>query len=398
MALGVLVRRRYLVALVVLVSLLYLLESAVRPTSTTSFRLPTSADPDAPLADANQNPFANPNANAKANANPTTPPPRPGTCFGKAHANATMLMLARNSDLAGAISSVSQLQDRFNRHCGYPWVFLNDEPFSDEFKREMLKLTNTSTSVSFGLVPPSHWVQPDWIDEDLARAGRNKMVAQDIIYAASVPYRNMCRFNSGFFFHHPLLQQYRYYWRVEPDIEYTCDVPYDPFAYMAENGKVYGFTISFYEWELTIPTLWKNVKEFISKHPEHVAPDNAMAYLSDDGGETYNLCHFWSNFEIADMAFWRAPAYQSFFAFLEHRGGFYYERWGDAPVHSIAAALFANKSQLHFFEDIGYRHQPFQHCPLDGGVYRERRCSCDQGDTLDYRDQSCIPRYKKLFR
>jgi len=31
----------------------------------------------------------------------------------------------------------------------------------------------------------------------------------------------------------------------------------------------------------------------------------------------------------------------------------YAQRWGDAPVHSIAAALFARKNQLHFFKDIG---------------------------------------------
>ena len=101
-----------------------------------------------------------------------------------------------------------------------------------------------------------------------------------------------------------------------------------------------------------------------------------MRYLSDDGGKTYNLCHceycpfpashltppspippsnplpVWSNFEIADMDFWRSPAYQAYFAFLESRGGFYYERWGDAPVHSIAAALFATKDQVHFFRDV----------------------------------------------
>ncbi|KAJ7314989.1 nucleotide-diphospho-sugar transferase [Mycena albidolilacea] len=208
----------------------------------------------------------------------------------------------------------------------------------------------------------------------------------------------MCRFNSGFFFQHPLLQPYRYYWRVEPDVEYFCDMLYDPFHFMQQEDKIYGFTISFYEWEPTIPTLWANVKEFIALHPEYVAEDNAMAYLSDDGGETYNLCHFWSNFEIADMSFWRSPAYTAFFAFLESKGGFYYERWGDAPVHSIAAALFASKKQLHFFEDVGYRHQPFQHCPQDAGQWEKGKCGCDRMDTLDYRQQSCVPRYQRLFQ
>ena len=51
--------------------------------------------------------------------------------------------------------------------------------------------------VTFGLVPHEHWFQPDWIDEDRARAGREKMVADNIIYGGSVSYRNMCRFNSG---------------------------------------------------------------------------------------------------------------------------------------------------------------------------------------------------------
>lgn len=49
-----------------------------------------------------------------------------------------------------------------------------------------------------------------------------------------------------------------------------------------------------------------------------------------------------------------------FFEYLDKAGGFYYERWGDAPVHSIGAALFAKKEQIHWFEDIGYKHEPFQ--------------------------------------
>ncbi|CAK5262088.1 unnamed protein product, partial [Mycena citricolor] len=146
-------------------------------------------------------------------------------------------------------------------------------------------LSTTNSSVSFGVVPEEHWYQPGWIDESVARQGREKMVEQNIIYGDSVPYRNMCRFNSGFFFKQPLLQNYRYYWRVEPDIEYTCDVDYDPFRYMVENNKTYGFTISFFEWEPTIPTLWSTVKEFMALHPEYIADNNAMSFLSDDGGE-----------------------------------------------------------------------------------------------------------------
>ena len=40
-------------------------------------------------------------------------------------ANATLFMLTRNSDVDGAVNSVREVEDRFNRKYGYPWVFLN---------------------------------------------------------------------------------------------------------------------------------------------------------------------------------------------------------------------------------------------------------------------------------
>lgn len=49
-------------------------------------------------------------------------------------ANATFVVLCRNSDLSGILRSVQQMEDRFNKRSGYPWVFLNDEPFTEEFQ------------------------------------------------------------------------------------------------------------------------------------------------------------------------------------------------------------------------------------------------------------------------
>ena len=39
------------------------------------------------------------------------------------------------------------------------------------------------------------------------------------------------------------------------------------------------------------------------------------------------------------MDFFRGPAYRKFFDTLDSTGKFFYERWGDAPVHSIGVAL-----------------------------------------------------------
>ncbi|EMD36053.1 glycosyltransferase family 15 protein [Gelatoporia subvermispora B] len=309
-------------------------------------------------------------------------------------ANATILMLARNSDVDSAVRSVRELEDRFNRNFQYPWVFLNEEPFSDDFKTRISNIV--SGPVSFGLVPPDHWYQPDWIDEERATAGRNKMVQDNIIYGGSKSYRNMCRFNSGFFYRHQLLQQYKWYWRVEPDVHFHCNIDFDPFVYMEENDKVYGFTITMYEYHATIPTLWDTVKEFMQDYPEYLDDNNAINYMSDDGGQSYNLCHFWSNFEIASMDFWRGEAYSKFFDFLDSKGGFYYERWGDAPVHSIAVALFARKDQIQFFDEIGYEHNPYTHCPRGEGAWQRGRCSCNPSKSFDYDGYSCMRQWDRI--
>ncbi|KAI0824385.1 glycosyltransferase family 15 protein [Trametes gibbosa] len=320
-------------------------------------------------------------------------PANPGTFISR-RANASILMLARNTDVNDAVRSVRRLEDRFNRKFGYPWVFLNEEPFSDEFKTRVSNVINGE--VTFGQIEHDHWFQPDWIDEEKATAGRDKMVQDNIIYGGSKSYRNMCRFNSGFFYRHPLLQQYKWYWRVEPDVHFRCDIDFDPFLYMQDHNKTYGFTITMYEFRATIPTLWDTVKTFVKEHPEYVASNNAMGYMSDDGGESYNLCHFWSNFEIANMDFWRGEAYSKFFEHLDRAGGFYYERWGDAPVHSIAAALFLDKEQIHFFDEIGYEHNPYTHCPRGEGAWQRGKCDCDVNHSFDYDGYSCMKQWDRI--
>jgi alpha 1,2-mannosyltransferase len=70
----------------------------------------------------------------------------------------------------------------------------------------------------------------------------------------------MCRYQSGFFFEHALLDSYEYYWRVEPNVKFLCDIPYDPFKVMKDHNRTYGFVVSLYEYQDTIPSLWKTTK------------------------------------------------------------------------------------------------------------------------------------------
>lgn len=204
--------------------------------------------------------------------------------------NATFITLARNSDLWDIVESIRQVEDRFNRHYHYDWVFLNDKEFDEEFKKVTTALISGETK--YGLIPTEHWSFPEWIDQEKAKKVREDMADRKIIYGDSVSYRHMCRFESGFFYRQQLMMDYEWYWRVEPNVKLFCDVGFDPFRYMAENNKKYGFVLSLYEYVETIPTIWDSTKKFIKEHPEHIAKDNSMKWLSDDNGDNYNHCHF----------------------------------------------------------------------------------------------------------
>lgn len=46
-------------------------------------------------------------------------------------------------------------------------------------------------------------------------------------------------------------------------------------------------------------------------------------------------------------------------------------------MHSIAVSLFANKDQIHFFDEIGYEHNPYIHCPRGEGSWARGKCDCE---------------------
>ncbi|KAI9767022.1 MAG: hypothetical protein M1840_005981 [Geoglossum simile] len=283
--------------------------------------------------------------------------------------NATILSLVRNNELEGMISSMKDLERTWNRKFNYPWTFFNDEPFTEEFKRRTRAETNAECR--YELIPKEHWDVPSWINNDIFQESAKILTEHDVQYADKMSYHKMCRWNSGMFYKHPALKDVRYYWRVEPNVHFFCDVDYDIFRYMRDNNKTYGFVINLYDSPDTIQTLWPETMKFAAAHPEYLHEKGAMGWLTDSKrrpehnykANGYSTCHFWSNFEIADLNFWRSQAYEDYFAHLDRAGGFFYERWGDAPVHSIALGLFEDASKIHWFRDIGYQHIPYFNCP-----------------------------------
>ena len=56
-----------------------------------------------------------------------------------ADVNGGLILSCRNSELHPARSAMREVEDRFNKRFGYPWVFVNDEPFTDEYDLSHLR-------------------------------------------------------------------------------------------------------------------------------------------------------------------------------------------------------------------------------------------------------------------
>lgn len=267
-------------------------------------------------------------------------------------ANATILMTARNEEVDAAVHAIRSLEEHFNRWFHYPVLFLNNDPWDEHF---IATLTNaTSGEATFDVLPPHMWDFPEWMDKEEARASMKWQGSHGVMHGGQENYHHMCRYFSGMFYDVPTIQKYKWYWRVEPHVDFTCAITYDPFMEMEKRGKRYGYTVALWEEKRTVPSLFKLVDEYRKKHHLGTSLWNAFIeaawvpwpfrklskHLSNHTpeGDYWNLCHYWSNFEIADLDFFRSKQYRDFFKYLDDTGGFYFERV--CHIFHLSASLF----------------------------------------------------------
>lgn len=378
---------------------------------------------------------------------------------------ATFVMLTRNQEIEDVIKTLENIEIRFNQWFQYPYVFLNDEPFDELFQNEVLKTVSVDISkVKFGVLD----VEKEWNFKGEDQLDKNQEINvslkdqedRGLLYGGLKSYHKMCRFYSGFFQDNELLKDFDYYWRIEPDVKFFCDLTYDPFYEMKKANKKYGFTILISELYWTIPSLFRYTKTFINnkikrdprfkvgslwslfiKDFKVLSVNNNKKHIQDDYNildkfinhendldgelsryvemkhylenkekmesnpalkgelkkglletlkfakkvpkiyddkffnEEFNLCHFWSNFEIASLDLFRSPTYKEYFEFLDTKSGFTKERFGDAPVHTLGLAMLLNLEDIHYFRDIAYSHSSLTHCvkndPVTGNLKNE---------------------------
>lgn len=382
--------------------------------------------------------------------------------------NAALVMLARNSDVDGVIRSIDSLEQHFNQWFNYPWVLLNDEPFTEEFKQ---RVSPHTANISYHLIPQEHWQFPDTVNNEEMMEAFNQQADRGILYGAFKSYHQMCRYYSYNFYKHPAVAELEWYWRVEPDVEFFCDITYDPFEEMAKHKKKYGFNVLMQDLFYTLPGLYRTVASYMKQEDIRVRDQRLWhMFMFDDtrlhlslgkwdphdfsgnvnevrrqmkqkllhrrlveasskdwakfqpllnqvaqqagthhrklypdrfNGYDYNWGHFWTNFEIARVDVFTSDKYRKYYDYIDKLGGFWRERWGDAPVRLLALAMLLTVDEIHYFRDIGYRHLDMSHCPIndDGSGHPAHigcNCKCSwRHQDLEERESYMYKRWKR---
>ncbi|KAK4057016.1 hypothetical protein OIO90_001916 [Microbotryomycetes sp. JL221] len=322
---------------------------------------------------------------------------------------AAIVSLVREKDLDELVETLHNFEQRFNKWFRYPYVMIaspDEGHLSLKFRQTIEQALPSEAIVEYSVVRDQDWKIPDWMEEQQVRMGFEKQEKQGVMYAGREGYHHMCRFFSGLWVRNEALLKYNWTWRLEPGVRFHCDITYDPFRFMAANSKVYGFVITIVENMNTIPTLFKSVMDYVGSRalkPESALWRFMVERKEREGQEEFNGCHFWTNFEIADLRFFRSAEYQEFFRHLDEAGGFYAERWGDAPVRALGLALLTSMDRIHYFEDFAYQHDWFMHCPKPKGLGCNCQCPAYSKDPLpkneltdvdtDWRF-SCLHRWK----
>ncbi|ODQ67815.1 glycosyl transferase [Nadsonia fulvescens var. elongata DSM 6958] len=315
----------------------------------------------------------------------------------KRRVKGALISLCRNEEAKQIASSVRQVEEKFNSKFKYPWIFFNDEEFSEFFKATVSRATDAETR--FIKIDSIDWEEPEHINMAKAEEAWQKLADKGVQYSKMKSYHRMCRWFSGKIFTNPALDDVDYYWRVEPKTSFYCNIDYDVFAYMKDKKKIYGFNINLFDSPYTVETLLPTTLEFLDQHRDYLHDNNSFSWSvhkkspkNNDIAHGYSTCHFWTNFEIVDVKFFRSKEYQELFEHLDKAGGFFYERWGDAPVRSLALSILADREQIHWFRDIGYTHDPYSNCP------NSDKCVCEAGSfaspSLD--DQNCMNHWLRV--
>jgi alpha 1,2-mannosyltransferase len=245
--------------------------------------------------------------------------------------NSAIIYLSHNRTIEKLNKSLELLHLNFNKNFNYPIVIFHENNFN--FKKVCKNKNILFYRVDFKI--PS-FIEKEKISVDL--------------YGHSIGYRHMCRFFSYSIF--DLIKNYEYYMRLDDDSYILSKIEYDIFNFMKDNEKEYAYRVKTIEHNMCVRELEKFFLKYLSE--KNIKPKFLFENFKNN---CWNKVGYYNNFHISKTEFWLRKDVQNFMKAVDLTGGYYFNRWGDAMIQTLAVQIFAEKQKVHQFLDFDYEHK-----------------------------------------
>ena len=278
----------------------------------------------------------------------------------QAHSKGVIIYLAesRAESVSLLLHSLASLDAHYNNRWQAPVIIFHPvaasrqnkgsagHPLTPEQQKQVREATTsaiTFAEVDFGsapLAPPPH--------------------APAMAHNKPLGYRQMCNFFAFHFADHDALVGYDYVLRFDGDAVLLEDVPLDLFSAMEVSNWTYAWRSMACESEDVV----KGLEETVARHfgltslCGHLEPALTSPACTNSLNATrgWSRTMYYNNFEVVRLAWLRSAEYRKLAAALAAAEGVWMERWGDAPIRTLAVQLLLPRAQVHRFVEVAYYH------------------------------------------
>jgi len=167
-------------------------------------------------------------------------------------------------------------------------------------------------------------------------------------------YMHMCKFFANDIFHQDILNDFKYYCRLDTDSFILSPVTINIFEEAKQNEIYYGFiNDSITDTPCFIQNLWNESQIFINNHKNF--PVFSKLYTEIEEGRLY-----YTNFELCYIHWFKNDPWKSYFEAINNYGGIYKYRWGDHVIRYIGVRSFLSPIHIRKITNIHYAHQGYE--------------------------------------
>eukprot|EP01041_Mallomonas_annulata_P001745 gene1745-3372_t len=169
---------------------------------------------------------------------------------------------------------------------------------------------------------------------------------------SDINYKHM----SNFFFHGflkiPLLQQFKYIFRLDDDTCIQDPINYDIFHEMYTYGLVYSYHTTWNDADNVVKGLSQFVDDYITHNNIQIANIELYNFVK----KSNQIPAFSTNLEIIDTHKYKRKEILKFIDAVVSSNYIYHRRWGDAPLRFVLAELFWRPNEVLRLCEFDYQH------------------------------------------